>query len=74
MHFYIDDPSKFEEDCFYLSEEDKAVIFELNTGELIRTGGIVHWTTGQSQPIEFKPTERYKTILPGIECEHDYVD
>lgn len=74
MHFYIDDPSKLEKDCFYLSTEDKAVLFELKPGELIGEGGIVYWTNGVEQPIQFKPTERYMTILPGIEFEDDYID
>lgn len=74
MHFYIDDPSKFEEECFYLSNEDKAVLFELKPGELIGKGVIVYFTSGEAQPIQFKATKRYMTILPGIEFEDDYVD
>lgn len=74
MHFYIDDPSKFKKDYYCLNAEEEAVVFEMKQGELIGTGGIGFYTTRESYPHSFKPTERYLTILPGIESEDDYID
>jgi len=35
MRFYIDDPKKLNQDCFYLNEKGEAVIFKANRGDLI---------------------------------------
>lgn len=74
MNCYIDDYTKFDEDCFYIGEEDKAVHFEMKPGELIGKGEIGYYITGEAYLHQFKPTEKYMNILPRIEFKEDYVD